>query len=663
MSKLDFTLEKTEKNARAAVLHTLHGRVQTPIFMPVGTQATVKSQTVEGLEAAGSRVLLANTYHLYLRPGAEVFRRMGGIHRFMNWKGPVLTDSGGFQIFSLPHSRQMREEGAVFQSYLDGTSHLFSPEVSIEMQKAIGSDIMMVLDQCIPSTADRPEAIAAMHLTHRWAKRSLAARGESPQSLFGIVQGACFEDLRRESADFLTALDFDGFAIGGLAVGESKAQREDFTELTASKLPSHLPRYLMGVGTPLDILEAVYRGVDMFDCIMPSQLAQRGGAYTSKGKLQLRRSLYKFADEPLDASCPCPTCAHYSKAYLHHLYKANETLGWTLLTSHNLTFYHRLMADIRATILQGTFEGFYRERREALALSDNTELSAPPKRASKEIRSIGNYELVESSQGYFSVRQTSSQETMHSVSNPCDEANRLYVEQSHLESRVRTQTGVLRLWDVGLGAATNAMAAIRCLENAYAQGPGCPVEIVSFENDLDSLRLGLTHPGKFPHLCHAAPPALLRTGLWQSPCGNIRWTLVQGNFAETFRDQAVPDCVFYDPFSFKTDPELWALDVFRQLRAHFGNHSVELFTYSASTAVRSALLSAGFYVAGGVGTGPKKETTIALTQPLSDKHTLLGSDWFARWNRSGAKFPAGMDSVEQAQVESLVRRHPQFELR
>jgi queuine tRNA-ribosyltransferase len=224
--------------------------------MPVGTQATVKGQTVESLEAAGSEILLANTYHLLLRPGIEVFRKLGGIHPFMNWKKSVLTDSGGFQIFSLPNSREMNEKGAVFKSYVDQKRILLSPELSIEMQKAIGSDIMMVLDQCVPSTSDRALSESAMHLTHRWAKRSLAARGDSPQSLFGIVQGACFMDLRKESAAVLTELPFDGFAIGGLAVGEGKTLREDMTEATAELLPEHLPRYLMGVGTPIDLLEA-----------------------------------------------------------------------------------------------------------------------------------------------------------------------------------------------------------------------------------------------------------------------------------------------------------------------------------------------------------------------------------------------------------------------
>jgi len=372
LSRLAFQIEAECEGtlARAARLTTLHGEIITPIFMPVGTQATVKALTVDDLQRVGSRMLLANTYHLLLRPGPEVFSKFGGIHRFMNWDGPILTDSGGFQIFSLPHSRAITEAGAKFQSYVDGKTHLLSPETSIAMQKAIGSDVMMVLDQCIPSTAPRNEAIRAMELTHRWAKRSFDARGDSPQALFGIVQGACFEDLRHRSVEALTQIPFDGFAIGGLAVGETKTQREDFTEITSRLLPRNLPRYLMGVGTPLDILEAVHRGVDLFDCILPSALAKRGTAFVSRGKMQLRRSAYKFSEEALDSACPCDTCTRYSRAYLHHLTKTDEVLGWKLLSLHNLVFYHRMMAEIRESILNGTFPQYYAEKRRAWAGTD-----------------------------------------------------------------------------------------------------------------------------------------------------------------------------------------------------------------------------------------------------------------------------------------------------
>jgi len=385
-SRLNFRIdaEASGSRARAATFHTLHDEVKTPLFMPVGTQATVKAQLTRTLEEAGSQILLANTYHLLLRPGAEVFRRLGGIHGFMSWKRSVLTDSGGFQIFSLPHARSISEEGAVFQSYLDGRTILLSPETSIETQIAIGSDIMMVLDQCIPSTADEATARLALGVTHRWAARSLAARGDSPQSMFGIVQGALYPELRRESAACLSEMPFDGFAIGGLAVGESKSAREDMCEFTAALMPRDKPRYLMGVGTPLDILEAVHRGVDMFDCIMPTQLAQRGGVFTSRGFLQMRRGVYKFSGEKLDPTCDCPTCARYCRAYLHHLTKTGETLGWQLLGKHNIHFYHQLMQDIRKSILADRFLDLYHEKRAFLHQVDMDNPVQLSKKAAKK---------------------------------------------------------------------------------------------------------------------------------------------------------------------------------------------------------------------------------------------------------------------------------------
>ncbi len=372
MSRLKFVLEATAEGsrARAGTFQTSHGTVSTPVFMPVGTQATVKGQTLDTLTATGSQVLLANTYHLLLRPGIEVFKKMGGIHPFMGWTGSVLTDSGGYQIYSLPHAREITEKGARFKSYVDGQWILLSPERSIEVQEAIGSDIMMVLDQCIPSTSTHTLTLEAMERTYRWALRSLNARQSSTQALFAIVQGACFEDLRRRSAAQLIQHEFDGFAIGGLAVGESKELRHEMTEISTESLPAHLPRYLMGVGTPMDILEAVHRGVDMFDCILPTSLAQRGVAYTSEGKFQLRRSAYKLKEEKLDPLCDCQTCLTYSRAYLHHLVKTTEVLGWHLLGIHNLAFYHRLMREIRKSIFEGTFLAYYQLNRQILQQSD-----------------------------------------------------------------------------------------------------------------------------------------------------------------------------------------------------------------------------------------------------------------------------------------------------
>ena len=523
--RLKFRLEATAtgSRARAATFHTAHNEVRTPLFMPVGTQATVKGQLTQSLEDAGSQILLANTYHLLLRPGPDVFRRTRGIHGFMSWKNSVLTDSGGFQIFSLPHSRSMTEQGAAFQSHIDGRTILLSPELSIETQKAIGSDIMMALDQCIPSTADEATARAALGITNRWAARSLAARGDSQQALFAIVQGALFPELRRESAAGLCEMPFDGYAIGGLAVGESRSERQDTCELTAQLLPQDLPRYLMGVGTPLDLLEAVHRGVDMFDCIIPTQVAQRGGAFTSRGFLQLRRGVYKFSEDKLDPLCNCPTCARYSRAYLHHLTKSNEHLGWQLIGQHNIYFYHQLMREIRQSIFEDRFLDLYREKRAFLHESDMDNPIHVQKPGKKMAFHLGNYEVHRAPQGFASIRQISSGEVMHSRTPPMVEAHQLYIEQSDLAERLRiaadenAETAApLVIWDVGLGAAANAMSAILCYEAQATAGPVRPMHVISFENDLDPLKLAFMHNREFTYLRHSAIAGILGPGHWQS---------------------------------------------------------------------------------------------------------------------------------------------------
>ncbi len=675
MSRLNFKVEAQCQGtrARAGRFKALHGEVITPVFMPVGTRATVKSQTIESLKATGAQVLLANTYHLLLRPGPEVFRRFGGIHRFMNWDGPVLTDSGGFQIFSLHHAREMNEDGARFQSYIDGKTFLLSPELSIETQKAIGSDIMMVLDQCIPSTAGYEDAKAAMELTHRWAVRSLAARGDSPQSMFGIVQGACHHDLRRQSAEFLRKLPFDGMAIGGLAVGETSDLRYEFTGLVAEMLPDHLPRYLMGVGTPLDILEAVHRGVDMFDCIMPSQLGHRGTVYTSHGKMQLRRSVYKFAEEALDAACDCIACKNYSRAYLHHLIKSDEPLGWHLLVTHNLAFYHRLMAGIRASIINGTFPEFYAKKQVELARDDEDNPGTPPRRNLIKIPRLGDYEVHLNPKGFASIKQISSGEIMHSVNPPAEEANRLYIEQSRLVDRLLISAKAnhpndLVVWDVGLGAASNAMAAVRCFEKVIAEKPAEALRrlrLISFECDMDPLALACRNNKNFPHLHHGAPARLLEKSLWEHSSGLCSWELCKGDFLELFAGATVPDLVFFDPFSAKTDKSFWTYETFSRLWAYFKGADTQLFTYSTSTAVRAALLSAGFFVANGVGTGPKESTTVAYNSATahaaqSSAPPLLGPEWLERWHRSGAKYPRGLADEAQAEFGARIENHGQF---
>jgi len=361
--------------ARAGTLHTAHGVVQTPVFMAVGTRATVTGLEPADLAELRAPVVLGNTYHLMLRPGPEVFRRVGGIHRFMGYSGPVLTDSGGYQIFSLAADRTVSEQGALFRSYVDQRRLLLSPERSIEIQTAIGSDIMMVLDECIDSTSGYDATLAAMERTHRWALRSLAARENPAQALFAIVQGGLVPELRQRSAEFLTAHPFDGFAIGGLAVGDTRAEREDVTLASAELLPAERPRYLMGVGTPPDLLHAMLAGVDMFDCVLPTHLAWQGTAFTSTGRVKVTRGSCASADVPLDAACSCRTCQHFSRAYLNHLFKCSEPLGPRLLSLHNLHHYFSLMREARAAILAGTFAAYARDK---LAAIDRHEHSGRP---------------------------------------------------------------------------------------------------------------------------------------------------------------------------------------------------------------------------------------------------------------------------------------------
>ena len=340
----------THSRARRGRLVTAHGPVETPAFMTVGTRATVTGLEPADLRATGAGIFLANTYHLMLRPGPELFERVGGIHRFMGWDGPVLTDSGGFQIFSMAEDRVISEKGARFRSYVDKRMHMLSPEQSITMQTAIGSDIMMVLDVCLDSTSDEATTRAAMERTHRWALRSLAARTNPEQALFAIVQGGLCTSLREASAAFLTGHAFDGFAIGGLAVGDSRAEREAVTQYAADLLPVGKPRYLMGVGTPPDLVTAMGAGVDLFDCILPTHLAWQGTAFTFTGRVKLTRAYHAAADVPLDERCACATCRHYTRAYLHHLLKCGEPLAFRLLSIHNVSHYHQLMREARLAI-------------------------------------------------------------------------------------------------------------------------------------------------------------------------------------------------------------------------------------------------------------------------------------------------------------------------
>ena len=689
--RLNFRVERTasDSQARAARFRTLHNEVLTPLFMPVGTLATVRAQRFDVLLDSGSQILLANTYHLAERPGVEVFEKFGGIHGFMKWPRSVLTDSGGYQIFSLPKQREMTEAGAWFRSTIDGKKIFLSPESSIGIQKKIGSDIMMVLDHCIDSTSPKGEAVVAMDLTHRWAQRSFDARGDSPQSVFGIVQGACYEDLRKVSAQALSEIPFDGYAIGGLAVGESREERERVCGLTTPHLRVDRPRYMMGVGTPIDLLEAVHRGVDMFDCILPTAFAQHGVCFTSRGRLILKRGVYKFQAGPLDPECPCPTCATYDRAFIHHLLKSKEIMGWQLLGTHNLYFYHRLMSSMREAVLEDRFGAYYKKWRDILPADDveNPVLRPKVKPIVNEPKRLGDYEVVftearETSDAkprragdarptpktHAAIRQLSSGETMHAISDPIEEARRLYVDQIELPAKLRARKPweTFVVWDVGMGAAANAMAAIRAVEaderaRAPKSAPTTPsesagVRLESFECDLDPMRLAFQERIYFPYLQHAAPYAILNRSEWNSADERIAWRLHVGDFLETFSRATLPHAIYYDPFSFKADSALWSVETFVKVRSALGDQDCVLITYSNANRVRARLLAAGFHVAFGIPAPPKEATTLAFTTRstgLVESPRWLDRVWYETWRKGHAYEP---------EIDAAVRKALQFDL-
>ena len=358
---MKFELLATDGSARAGRLDFARGSVETPTFMPVGTYGTVKAMTPGELEAAGAGIILGNTYHLMLRPGPEIIADHGGLHGFMHWSRPILTDSGGFQVFSLGRLRRISEEGVTFRSPINGDKVFLSPERSMAVQRALQSDIVMIFDDCTPYPATRHEVRASMELSLRWARRSRDAHGDNPSALFGIVQGGVHTDLRSESAAALREIGFDGYAIGGLSVGEPKEEMRAITHHTAPLLPHDRPRYLMGVGTPADLLAAVAAGVDMFDCVMPTRNARNGYLFTSRGIVKIRNQRHRADTGPLDPACACETCRHYSRAYLHHLDRQNEILGARLNTLHNLSYYLGLMRGMREAVLGGHFERFRRQ--------------------------------------------------------------------------------------------------------------------------------------------------------------------------------------------------------------------------------------------------------------------------------------------------------------
>jgi queuine tRNA-ribosyltransferase len=359
---MKFTLHKTDSPnnglARRGTLHLAHGDVQTPAFMPVGTYGTVKAMSPLELKEIDAHIVLGNTFHLWLRPGLGVIAAHGGLHKFMGWDAPILTDSGGFQVFSLGAMRKISEEGVKFQSPINGDTCFLTPEESMRIQKILNSDIVMIFDECTPFPATHLEAKKSMELSLRWARRSKDAHGDNPNALFGIVQGGMFEDLRDISLSGLKEIDFDGFAIGGLSVGEPKEDMQRILAHTAPKMPQNKPRYLMGVGTPEDLVEAVSQGIDMFDCVMPTRNARNGWLFTQYGDIKIKNAGYKQDMAPLDADCPCYTCRNFTRAYLHHLHKVGEILGARLNTIHNLHYYQVLMQGMRSAIEAGEFETF-----------------------------------------------------------------------------------------------------------------------------------------------------------------------------------------------------------------------------------------------------------------------------------------------------------------
>jgi len=357
--------------ARSGKIETPHGAVHTPAFMPVGTQATVKALTPEDLTSSGAEIVLCNAYHLYLRPGHQLIKSLGGLHRFMCWEHPLLTDSGGFQVYSIAANQKVTEEGISFQSHLDGSRHLLTPELCMDVQEALGVDIMMCLDECIPYPASHEYVSRSLDLTTRWARRCRERSRGRGQGVFGIVQGGMFKDLREKGVSDLACLDFDGYALGGLSVGESTPLMREMVEHTAPLLPPDKPRYLMGVGTPEDMVEAVRCGMDMFDCVLPTRNARNGMLFTSFGRIVIKNARHRAEDIPVDPQCSCYTCTHYSRAYLHHLFSAREILSYRLNTLHNLSYYLNLVAAMRRALAEGTFADFYQGFYAARTSRDN----------------------------------------------------------------------------------------------------------------------------------------------------------------------------------------------------------------------------------------------------------------------------------------------------
>ena len=371
MTEFKFDLKKTEGMARRGVVNTAHGVIQTPVFMPVGTAATVKAMTVDDVWATGAMIILANTYHLMLRPGPERVERLGGVRKMMGWDGPLLTDSGGFQVMSLGDLRTIDDDGVTFRSHLDGSKHRLTPERSTDIQRMLDATITMAFDECTPFPAEKDVAADSMRMSMRWAKRCREAFvPREGYGQFGIVQGSIFEDLRKESIDLLHEIDFEGYAVGGLAVGEGQEAMFETLEFTTPHMQADKPRYLMGVGKPADIIGGIARGIDMFDCVMPTRSGRTGQAFTRRGTVNIKNARHADDPRPLDEGCSCPACTKYSRAYLHHLFKAEEVLGLMLLSRHNITYYQDLTRGARDALDEGRFEAYSKEFHENYAMGD-----------------------------------------------------------------------------------------------------------------------------------------------------------------------------------------------------------------------------------------------------------------------------------------------------
>ena len=663
---LSFSIQATDGKARAGCLTTAHGVVQTPAFMPVGTRAAVTGLTAHELREIGAEMILGNTYHLALRPGPEAMRQLGGLHRFMGWDRGILTDSGGFQIFSLAQDRVVTEDGARFRSYVDGREHLLTPESSIEVQEALGSDVMMVLDVCPPSSAPPAEVEAAMQRTHRWALRSLAARRSGAQALFAIVQGGLSLAWRAQSAEFLAQHAFDGFAIGGVAVGDTRSQRSEVIAAAAERLPPQRPRYLMGVGTPPEMLLAIAQGVDMFDCVLPTSLAFQGTAFTSTGRVRLPRMEHRLADVPLDANCSCATCRCHPRSYLHHLMKSRESLLPRLLAVHNLHHYLELMRRARAAIQAGNYAAFLRTTLAAIDRHEHdASARAPGRRAEPSARSEAppaspapRFEIVTTTSGAPAVLDREVGEVMHPGLGAAAEAEQLYVAQSRLAARLAEGGAPLVLFDVGLGAAANALAAIRCARAAPAGSRR--LRIRSFERDLGALALAASVDGaarlQWSAADRSAALALLEHGAYEEP--QFHWQLLAGDaLGALARAREPADVVFWDPWSPRSNGELWTARAFATLRERCAPGAV-LFTYSRATAVRSALLLAGFHVGAGAVVGTKETTAAALAPALPEQP--LDRRWLVRLQRSSAALPSDVAAADVPAALQQIAAHAQF---